>query len=50
MAAAMEELIRNPDLCWKLGQRAAHVAREKWTFTQYIDRLEKRYRELAGLN
>jgi glycosyltransferase involved in cell wall biosynthesis len=50
MAAAMEELIRNPGLCWKLGQKAAHVARDKWTFTQYIDRLEKRYREQARLN
>lgn len=48
MATAMERLIRDPDLRWQLGQEAAQVARERYDFRPYIDRLESRYHELAG--
>lgn len=48
MTAAMEKLIADPQLCVQLGNRAAQVARERFDFTTFVDRLEKRYLEIAG--
>lgn len=48
MAGAMEKLIRDPELCWQLGQQAAREVREKYDFQTYIDRLERKYLVLAG--
>jgi glycogen synthase len=47
LAAAMARLVGDPQLRWRLGQEAARVARERWNFQTYVDRLEERYRRLG---
>jgi glycosyltransferase involved in cell wall biosynthesis len=48
MAAAILRLLESPSLRRDLGARAAAVARERFGFDRYIDRLEDRYRSLAS--
>jgi glycosyltransferase involved in cell wall biosynthesis len=47
MAESMARLASDSELRRQLGQNAAQFAREKWDFETYIDRLEKRYTEIA---
>jgi glycosyltransferase involved in cell wall biosynthesis len=47
MAESMTRLVSDPGFRWQLGQNAAQSAREKWDFNTYIDRLEKRYRQIS---
>jgi glycogen(starch) synthase len=49
LATAMERLIRDPQLRRALGEEAARVAREKYDFRRYVDRLEEQYQEITGL-
>jgi glycogen(starch) synthase len=46
MADAIRRLIESPGLRQDLGARAAAVARERFGFDRYIDRLEAAYRSL----
>jgi glycogen synthase len=48
MADAIRRLIENPSLRLDLGARAAAVARERFGFDRYIDRLEACYRGLLS--
>ena len=48
MAGAIRRLIESPSLRRELGARAAAVARERFGFDRYIDRLEACYRSLAS--
>jgi glycogen(starch) synthase len=47
LAEAMTRLVSDPQLRWQLGKEAAQVARERWNFQTYVDRLEERYRKLS---
>jgi glycosyltransferase involved in cell wall biosynthesis len=47
LAEAARRLVDDPQLRERLGQEAARVAREKWDFHVYVDRLEARYRQLS---
>ena len=49
MADAIRRLIESPALRHDLGARAAAVARERFGFDRYIDRLEACYRSLLPL-
>lgn len=50
LSKAMERLILDDALRHRLGEEAAQVARERFDFNSYVDRLEKRYSELAGVS
>jgi glycosyltransferase involved in cell wall biosynthesis len=47
LAEAAGRLVHDPQLRERFGQEAARVAREKWDFQVYVDRLEDRYREFS---
>ncbi len=47
MADAMERLIRDSDLCQRLGEQACRRVKEKWSFDAYIKKLEARYESHA---
>jgi glycosyltransferase involved in cell wall biosynthesis len=43
LADAILRLTRAPELCRRLGERAASDVRRKWSFDGYVDRLEAAY-------
>jgi glycosyltransferase involved in cell wall biosynthesis len=43
LADAILRLMRAPELCRRLGERAASDVRRKWSFDGYVDRLEAAY-------
>jgi glycosyltransferase involved in cell wall biosynthesis len=47
MAESMASLASDPELRRRFGKNAAQAARAKWDLETYIQRLEKRYREIA---
>ena len=47
MARCMARLASDSEFRRQLGRNAAQCARERWDFQTYIDRLEKRYHEIA---
>ena len=48
LADAMLGLMRAPELCRRLGARAAADARRHWSFEAYVDRLEGAYTRIVG--
>jgi glycogen synthase len=48
MAQAIRRLAENAELRLRLGRAAAQVARERFSFDRYLDRLEDCYRRLVG--
>jgi len=46
LAAALQQLLTDHALRQRLGQRAAQVARERFDFARYVDRLETYYTSL----
>jgi len=50
LAGAILKLARDPGLRQRLSQAAIARARRDWSFTAYVDRLERHYLSLAGKN
>ncbi|MBI5878446.1 MAG: glycosyltransferase family 4 protein [Chloroflexi bacterium] len=48
MAGALERLVTDPELRLRLGENAAQVARERFDFARYVDRLESYYAQLIS--
>ena len=49
LAAALEHLHRRADRAWRLGEAAADVARERYSWTSVVDAFESVYDEVLGL-
>jgi glycosyltransferase involved in cell wall biosynthesis len=47
LAAALEKLLQTPQLCQEMGRHGRELADTKFSFTSYIDNLEKFLRDLA---
>jgi glycosyltransferase involved in cell wall biosynthesis len=49
LAVALENLHRRADRAWRLGQAAAEVARERYSWHAVVDEFESVYDEAMGL-